>query len=302
MKIAFMFSPQGAQYAGMGKDLYTASEIVKKRIDQANALLDYDLKDVLFNNEALLKQTRYVQPALFTLSVAIKDLMNSKGVYSSGSVGLSLGEYGAIYDRGGFSFETGITLIETRAKAMEDATQQTSGSMAAVSASLETIHPLVDQIDDLYIANYNLENQYVISGSIDAVEAFKTHAKAHGIRRVRLLNTAGAFHSPLMNQAISPFEAVINDLTLNEPSNGLYLNTTGNRYVSNLKSHMIKQITSPVKFYPAIQAMIADGYDTFIELGVKNTLASMVKKIDKSVHTYHVEDCTTLENVLKELK
>ncbi len=301
MKIAFMFSPQGAQYTGMGKDLYENYDLVKRRIDEANALLPYDLKEVLFENEALLNETRYVQTALFVLSTALRDLMRNLGVVSKGSVGLSLGEYAALYDQEVFSFETGLSIIESRAKAMDEATKHTEGSMAAVRSDLETLKPMVDSIDDLYIANYNLENQYVISGSKDAINHFMEISKENGIRRVRLLKTAGAFHSPFMEKAARIFKKTLDCVALSDPKGAIYLNTTGQIYQNNLKNHMVNQMTAPVKFYPAIQTMIEDGYDTFIELGVKNTLSAMVKKINKDVFSLHVEDQETLHTVLKEL-
>ncbi len=301
MKIAFLFSPQGAQYAGMGKDLYDNNEIVKQRIDEADSYLNYDLKNVMFDNEEALNSTRYVQVAIFTLSSAIRDALKQEGIVSSGSVGLSLGEYAAFYDRGVFDFYQGVQTVEHRGFFMHEATKKTTGSMAAVRGQLDVIEPLVNQIENLYVANYNLANQYVISGDPKSIEIFAERAKENGIRRVTPLKTAGAFHTPYMRDAALAFGEYLKMSRFNEPSGGLYLNTTGALYDKDIKTHMINQITSPVKFYPAIEAMIADGYDTFIECGVKNTLASMVKKIDKSVQTYHVEDIKTLNNVIKEL-
>jgi len=303
MKLAFLFSAQGAQYAGMGKDLYENNETVKQRIDEADNALNYDLKKNMFEDEEALASTRYVQTAIFTLSAAIRDALKEEGIISEGSVGLSLGEYGALYDRGAFSFYDGLQIVEHRSFFMDQAVKEQPGTMAAVRGTLDVIEPLVTAIDNLHIANYNLPNQYVISGTKEAVDQFTEQAKEKGIRRVTPLRTAGAFHSPFMNEASEALRGYLRLVDLNEPLGDLYLNTTGKKHEGeDLKTHMVNQISHPVKFYPAIEAMIAEGYDTFVELGVKNTLASMVKKIDKTVKTLHVEDYETLKKTIEELK
>ena len=302
MKLAFVFSPQGAQKKGMGKALYAANETVRSTIDEADGYLSYDLKNVMFESDQALQSTKYAQMALFVLSCAIKRAMNKAGVFSSGSGGLSLGEYAALFDRDVFDFHTGVNLVEHRGHFMETAVQETRGRMVAVRSDLRTLKPIVEGTENLHIANYNLPNQFVVSGTKDAVDAFEASAKSQGIKRVHPLDTAGAFHTPLMNSAATSFQEYLHYVKINAPQGDFYSNTIAKKATHDLETLLVKQIINPVKFYPMIKAMIEDGYDTFVELGTGKTLTNFIKKIDSSVATWHVEDSETLENAIKELK
>ncbi len=303
MKLAFLFAPQGTQKIGMGKDLYESSDIVSRRFDQAQSQLSYDLLDIMFNDEEKLHDTRYVQTALFTFQAAIIDLLSKNGVTSEGSLGLSLGEYPAFYDRGVFDFKTGIEIIEHRAFFMDQACQAQSSQMAAIKSEKAKVEALVSALDDVYLANHNSENQCVISGTKESIAKASEKAKAFGIKRLRLLNTSGAFHSPFMESARVSFAEYLSLVKLNAPNQYLYLNTTGQRYQKeDLKEVMADHITHQVRFHEALLNMVSDGFDTFVEIGPKATLSAFVKKILPGATTYHIHDYESIQDTLKELK
>lgn len=302
MKIAFVFSPQGSQEVSMGKRLYETNAQVKHTMDQANALLDYDLFDVMFNNQDALNQTRYAQMALFVLSCAIKDAINAEGIVSSASAGLSLGEFAALYDQDVIHFKQGIDIVNNRGRLMEKATRDTNGTMAAVRSDLDTLQNALRNENDVFIANYNIANQFVISGETHAIEQFKTTAKEKGIKRVREIDVAGAFHTKFMKSAAEAFETYLQNVSFNPPRNAFYSNTTMGTVESGFDQLLVKQMVHPVKFYPMIEQMIADGYDTFVELGHGTTLKTFIKKINPNVKSLHVSDDVSLAETLKELK
>jgi [acyl-carrier-protein] S-malonyltransferase len=302
--IAFLFSGQGSQYVGMGQELYNEFDAVKARFKKASNVLGYDVKDILFEDEDRLHDTTYTQPLMFILYVSILDVLQANGVTSTHTCGLSLGEYGALYDAGCFDFETGLKLLAARGKAMAQASNMVSGSMSAIlGLDAKPLEDIINQVEGyVTIANYNTYGQLVISGEEPAVKEVNERALAAGAKRAIPLQTSGPFHSKLMEPAITLFEETLRSVTIQEPQKELLVNVTGTHAKGDLKETMLQQITSSVYFYQMIEQLIADGVDTFIEIGPKKTLCSFVKKIDRKVTTRNVEDLASLQQTLEQLE
>lgn len=303
MRVAFLFSGQGAQTIGMGKDLFESEPTYRKRIEEADELLGYSLFDIMFNDEERLSTGRFGQVAIFAMGIALKDLMEEKGITSDGSAGLSLGEYTAYYDQGVYGLETGIRLIENRARFMEKATESLEGGMLAVRATIDEVARVVETTEEVYIANHNLERQIVVAGSTKGLEQFEKAAGQAGIRRVRPLPTTGAFHTPLMKDAAEDLHDYLHSVELRPPRGKLYLNTTGRGFADEkLKDVMCEHMTNTVRFHDLLNNMVADGFTTFVELGPGGILKNFVKKTYPDVKVCHVEDVETLVETLEILK
>lgn len=304
MNCVLMFSGQGSQYLGMGKELYNNYEVAKNVIDRADQILGYSIRDIMFNNEELLNNTMYTQVAMFTLYVAILEVLKSEGVSSEYAIGLSLGEYGALYYNEVFDFETGLRILEKRGQFMNEASSNTSGLMSAIlGMDAAVLLDIIEGVEGFVkIANYNTYGQLVISGQENAVLEVNEIALSKGAKRAIVLNTSGPFHTKLMKEASTKFETYLEGVKLSEPSKKLLVNTTGDFYKGNLKDTMVSQITNSVMFYQMIEKLIEDGVTTFIEVGPKKTLCSFVKKIDRKLNMYNVEDISSLNKLLSFLK
>ena len=244
MNIAFMFSGQGSQYVSMCEELYNEFDSVKELFSKASNILNYDVKEVMFNDEEKLNNTLYTQPLMFVMYASILEVLNEKGITSTHTLGLSLGEYGALYDSDCFDFETGLKLLEARGKFMEEASEKTSGKMSAIlGMDAESLNNIIDSVEGyVKIANYNTYGQLVTSGEEEAVLKVNERALENGAKRAILLNTSGPFHTKLMSYAKDMFEEYLSNIEIKEPNKKLLINTTGDYYQKDIKEHMKNQI------------------------------------------------------------
>lgn len=304
MKNVLMFSGQGSQYVGMGKELYETYPVVKNLFDQANQILGYSITDIMFNDEEKLNDTLYTQVAMFTLYAGVLEILKDKGIQVDTSLGLSLGEYGAMYHNEMFSFTEGLLLLQKRGEYMNQVSTRVDGLMSAIlGLDKEYLIPLFDEVDGFVaIANYNTYGQLVISGEEEAVLKVNELALQKGAKRAIPLNTSGPFHTVLMKEASDLLGSYIEDKDFNDPRYNLLVNTTGTYFTCNIKEEMTSQITSSVMFYQMIEQCLADGADTFIEIGPKKTLLGLVKKVNRKVTMLHIEDEASLQKTLLKLE
>ena len=282
---AYVFPGQGAQFSGMGLDLYNQNDIAKELFDSANSILGFEITEIMFNGSAEdLKQTKVTQPAIFLHSVILAKMLgdNFKPQMVAGH---SLGEFSALVSTGVISFEDGLKLVSKRAIAMQKACDIQKSTMAAVLGLEDSIvEKVCDSIDGVVVsANYNCPGQLVISGEINAINEACEKLKENGARRALVLPVGGAFHSPLMNPAKEELEKAIKNTIFHKPSCPIYQNVTANAVMdeNEIKSNLISQLTSPVRWTHTIQQMIEDGATEFIEVGPGKVLQGLVKKINR---------------------
>jgi [acyl-carrier-protein] S-malonyltransferase len=292
MKKAYIFPGQGAQFVGMGKDLYENNEVAKNLFEQANDILGFRITDLMFSGtDEDLKQTRVTQPAIFLHSV-IK--AKTTADFAPDMVaGHSLGEFSALVANGTLSFEDGLKLVYARAMAMQKACEIEPSTMAAVLGLEDTkVEEICATVTEgiVVAANYNCPGQLVISGSLDGVNKACELLKAAGAKRALVLQVGGAFHSPLMEPARVELEAAIKATHFNTPSCPVYQNVSASAVsnVEDIKLNLVAQLTAPVKWTQSVQAMVADGANQFIECGPGNVLQGLVKKIHKEAETLSV--------------
>lgn len=287
MKKAYVFPGQGAQYVGMGKELYETSPLAKELFEKANEILGFRITDLMFTGtDEDLKQTKVTQPAIFLHSVVMAKTLG-KEFQPDMTAGHSLGEFSALVAAGALSFEDGLKLVYARALAMQKACEKQPSTMAAILAlDDEKVDEICASIDDVVVpANYNCPGQIVISGSIAGVEKACELMKEAGAKRALLLKVGGAFHSPLMEPARVELSAAIEATPFSKPVCPVYQNvsTTGETDPETIKKNLIAQLTSPVKWTQSVQQMITDGATDFVELGPGTVLQGLISKINKEV-------------------
>lgn len=304
MKIALMFSGQGSQYVGMCKDLYDEFESVKNIFKQADEILGYSITKIIFENELLLNQTIHTQVAMYTMYAAILEVLKEKNIHAEYSIGLSLGEYGAMLHNEIFTFEQGLLLLKKRGEVMNETSLKVNGKMSAIlGMDADTLINIISNVSGyVKISNYNTYGQLVISGEESAVMKVNELALEQGAKRAILLNTSGPFHTDLMKEASDQLKDYISNLSFEEPIHTLLLNTTGDYYQSDIKNEMVNQITSSVMFYQMVEKLLDDNVDTFIEIGPRKSLCSFVKKVNRKATMLNIEDISSLEKTVQKLE
>lgn len=283
---AYIFPGQGAQFTGMGKDVYESSAQSKALFERANILLDFDLSEIMFTGTAEeLKETKVTQPAIFLHSVALyKALKDPKPDMVAGH---SLGEISALVANGTLKFEDGLLLVSKRAQAMQKACEAQPSTMAAILGLEDSIvESVCANIEGTVVAaNYNCPGQLIISGGVEAVNMACEALKERGAKRALLLPVGGAFHSPLMEPAREELALAINNTTFSKPHCPVYQNvsTTAVSDPEEIKENLLFQLTAPVKWTQSVQNMLKDGATEFIEVGPGKVLQGLIKKVDRSM-------------------
>ena len=286
---AYLFPGQGAQFPGMGKDLFEASNEAKALFETANEILGFSITDIMFGEDAeALKQTQVTQPAIFLHSVILSKVMGDR-FQPDAVAGHSLGEFSALVAANALSFEDGLSLVHQRALAMQAACDEIPGTMAAVlGLDDQVIEDICVKTEGIVVAaNYNCPGQLVISGEKQAISTACEAMKAAGARRALPLPVGGAFHSPLMEPAKIKLAAAIENTAIQSPICPIYQNVPalGVTDAETIKSNLIAQLTAPVKWTQSVQQLLADGATEFTEVGPGRVLQGLVKKIDRSAET-----------------
>lgn len=283
---AFVFPGQGAQFVGMGKDLYDNVPLAKELFDRANEILGFPITDIMFaGTDEQLKQTKVTQPAIFLHSVILARSLGD-AFKPDMAAGHSLGEFSALVATGALGFEDGLKLVSKRAMAMQKACEQNPSTMAAIIALPdEKVEEICASVDGVVVpANYNCPGQLVISGTNEAIDEACAKLTAAGAKRALKLNVGGAFHSPLMEPARVELEAAIAAAPFAKPVCPVYQNVDAKPHTdpAEIRANLIAQLTSPVRWTQIVQNMLADGATSFTELGPGSVLQGLIKKVDRS--------------------
>ena len=304
-KIAFIFPGQGAQACGMGQDFYEQTETGKRIFDKATELMGFSMPQLCFEENDRLDITEYTQAAMVTASIAMMRVLEENGIMPDVAAGLSLGEYCALAAAGVMSDEDAIRTVRQRGILMQEAVPVGEGAMAAILAlDAAAIEEVTGAMEGVWIANYNCPGQIVISGEKAAVEEACEKLKAAGAKRAVMLNVSGPFHSGMLADAGEKLGEVLSQVELHEPQIPYVANVTA-QYVKSaaeVKELLTRQVSSSVRWQQSVEAMIADGVDTFIEIGPGKTLAGFMRKISRDVKTLNVEKLEDIGKVAESLK
>lgn len=303
MKTAFLFSGQGDQHVGMGKDLYDQFGIVRQTFEQASDALHYDMPQLCFSENDQLDQTEFTQPAILTVSVAFMRLLAENGIVPDAAAGLSLGEYSALVASSALDFETAVTLVAKRGKYMAQAAPAGVGKMVAImNAPLETIEAACQKASQKGIvsaANYNTPKQIVIGGEKKAVDYALELLQEAGVRRMIPLNVSGPFHTKLLEPASRQLKETLKEISFAEMKIPVISNTTAQVMKQDKIKHLLElQVKSPVRFYESVATLKDLGIERMVEVGPAKTISGFMKKIDKSILMTRVSDSGTLQETL----
>ena len=303
-RIAFIYPGQGAQVCGMGQDFYEQTETGKKVFDLATEILGFSLPELCFEKNDRLDITEYTQAAMVTTSIAMTKVLEENGVKPDVTAGLSLGEYCALYAAGVMSEKDAIATVRQRGILMQEAVPVGQGAMAAVLAmDASAIEEVIADIDGVQIANYNCPGQIVITGYEAAVAEASEKLKEAGAKRVLPLNVSGPFHSPMMEAASQGLTEALEGVGFMELKIPYVTNVTG-QYVRDIaltRGLLIQQVASGVRWQQSIEAMIADGVDTFVEIGPGRTLTGFLRKINRDVKGYNIRTYAEMHQVCETL-
>lgn len=306
MAIAFVFNGQGAQYQGMGQELYDTYPEIRATFEEASKTLGFSLEEICFEENSYLNETSYTQPAILTVSVAISRLLiNKLGIKPDYVAGLSLGEYSALVISGVLSFPDALKIVQQRGKFMTEAVPNNQGSMMAVmglpSERIDSICQEASSNKGLVVAaNYNMPNQTVISGTIEALKLAESLLKAAGARAVIPLTVSGPFHTPLLEPAAQLLEQELTYYQFSKGDIPLISNVTGRVMpAESCQSLLVQQVKSPVLWQKSVETLSHEGVRTFIEIGPGKALSRFIKKITKSQTLYNVETTTQLTKLVE---
>ena len=308
MKTAFMFSGQGAQYKGMGKELCENFKCAEEVFDRADKALGFSIKDICFEDEEKLNKTEFTQPAILTMSTAALKVLEEHGIKADYAAGLSLGEYSAYVCSGAFDFEETVSVVRKRGRFMTEAVPEGVGAMYAIlGLDRKTIEDTCEEYKQYGFvspANYNAPGQIVIAGEAEAAEKTAEALKEKGAKMTVKLNVSGPFHTALLKPASDRLAAELEKMNISDMKMPVITNVTGTvvENKADIIPILIKQVMSPVKWEDTINYLASQGVDTFIEVGPGKTLSGFVKRTVKGVKIYNVEDMKSLEKTLKGLE
>jgi [acyl-carrier-protein] S-malonyltransferase len=301
-KIAFVFAGQGAQSPGMGKDIYDAVPAAREVFDRADEIREGTSRQCFEADKEELMETKNTQPCVFTMDLAMAAAVEAEGIHADMTAGYSLGELAALVYAGALDMEEGLRLVSERGRLMQIASEKHETGMAAVlKLSDEVVLEMCEKYPDLYPVNFNSDGQVSVAGDKDQLQQLRADVKAvEG--SCRILNVSGAFHSPYMSEAAEGFGKVLETASFGEKNMPIYSNLTAEPYDDDYRRLLREQIVNPIYWKTIVRNMIAEGVDTFIELGPGKALTSMITRIDENVKMYRVADMETLAETLEGVK
>lgn len=307
MKIGFLFPGQGAQSIGMGKDLYDEYEEYRNVYKKVEKITGVDVENITFNSsEEVLSQTKNTQICILTMSLAILELLKKENIEVIASSGLSLGEYSALINSGSISFEDGVKIVKTRGELMQNLCPKGNWSMLAVlGLDEETVTNVCNEITNGFVApaNFNCPGQIVISGEKQGVDEASQKLKKAGAKRIIELKTSGPFHTKMLEKASIELRKELENVKINSFETKVIKNLDGKEYTNNdnVREILSKHIINPVKFEQSLRTMIDMGIDTFIEIGPGKTLSGFVKKIDRNLNVFNINNLESYKKTISEI-